>query len=77
MMQERRKAMQDNWQETTPYEARSFSQGQFQGMTMQALQDLRRDIQELKQEQKIKGYIHYAIAGLSGLVGMVLGAHTK
>ena len=51
-----------NWNEITTEEAYRLSQAEFKGMTMQALKDIREDIQELKGYNNNTRYISMTLA---------------
>ena len=57
-----------NWNEISTEEAYRLSQAEFKGLTLQALKDIRSDIQELKGYNNNTRYISVILAGVSGIV---------
>jgi len=62
-----------DWNKITTDEAYRLSQAEFKGMSIQALQDLQRDVQELKNYNNNTRYISMGIAGISGIVASIFG----
>ena len=60
---------QTDWKDITTDEAYRLDNAKFQGMTIQALQDLRNDIDELKTQNNNKNLISYAISLVIGAIG--------
>ena len=60
--------MKTNWNEISTEEAYRLSQAEFKGLTLQALKDIRSDIQELKGYNNNTRYISVILAGVSGIV---------
>lgn len=65
----------DQWKDISTDEAYKLSQAEFKGMALQAFQDIRNDIHEMKQERAITRYISFAIAGLTGILSGLFGTH--
>lgn len=63
-----------NWNEITTQEAFNLSQAEFRGVTLEALKDLKDDIQSMQRDKEIKGYINYFIAGVIGLLSGMFGS---
>ena len=63
-----------NWNEITTEEAYRLSQAEFKGMTMQALKDIREDIQESKGYNNNTRYISMILAGISGIASGIFGS---
>lgn len=66
-----------NWDEITTNEAYMLSQAEFRGMVIQALSDIRSDIQELKADRNAKNYISYAVAAIVGAISGMFGGNVK
>ena len=64
--------MTANWNDITTEETYRLSQAEFKGMVIQALKDIRCDIQELKSYNTNSRYISMVIAGISGIVAHIL-----
>ena len=56
------------WDDLKDSEAQAMKRGEFQGMVIQALNDIRNDVADLKTQNNITRYISFGIAGLSGIV---------
>jgi len=65
--------MTTDWNNITTEEAYRLSQAEFRGMTIQALKDIRCDIQELKGYNNNSRYISMIIAGISGVISGIFG----
>ena len=64
----------NDWEQLSPSEAYRLSQAEFKGMTLQALQDIRSEISEMKRDKEVRGYINYFISGVVALfVSMISG----
>lgn len=64
---------QTNWSEISNEEAFRLSQAEFRGMVIQALKDIRSDVNDMKQQNAITRYISIAIAGIAGIISGILG----
>jgi hypothetical protein len=64
---------QSDWKDITTDEAYRLDNAKFQGMTIQALQDLRNDIDELKTQNNNKNIISYTISLVIGAVAGIFG----
>ncbi len=61
-----------DWKDITTDDVYQLSMSEFKGATIQALQDLREDIKELKQDARVRNWITFGIGGLSGLIASVI-----
>lgn len=61
-----------DWKNITTDDAYQLSMSEFKGITTQALQDIREDIKELKQDAKVRNWITFGIGGLSGLIASII-----
>lgn len=66
-----------NWKEITSEEAYRLTMAEFKGAMIQAVQDLKEDVSEVKQQGNITRYISFAISGLSGIIAGIFGGHLK
>ena len=64
-------------EEITSEESYRLTQAEFKGMTIQALRDIRDDINEIKQQNNITRWISFGIAGIAGIVSNVIGKEIK
>jgi len=67
----------NDWENISTNETYKLSIAEFKGMTIQALQDIRNDIKDIKQEHSITRYISMGIAGISGIVAGIIGGKIK
>ena len=67
-------ANNSNWNEITTEESYRLSQAEFKGMTIQALKDIRSDIQDLQGYNNSSRYISMIIAGIAGIVSGIFGS---
>lgn len=65
-----------NWNEITSDEAYRLSQAEFRGMVMQALKDIRCDINDLKSYNTNSRYMSMFLGGLAGIVSGLFGSKT-
>ena len=63
----------NNWDQISSEEAFRLSSAEFRGMTIQALKDIREDINDLKGYNNNSRYISMFIAGVAGIVSGILG----
>ena len=63
-----------NWNHITNEEAFRLSQAEFKGMTMQALKDIRADINQLQNYNNNTRYISMILAGIAGIVSGFFGS---
>ncbi len=61
-----------DWKDISTDDAYQLSMSEFKGTTIQALQDLRDDVRELKQDAKVRNWITFGIGGLAGLIASLL-----
>ena len=64
-----------NWSDIDSADAYRLSQAEFKGMAIQALQDLKEDVNEIKRQNEVRGYINYLISGFVGLIGGLFGVN--
>ncbi len=64
----------EDWKKLTTDDAYQLSISEFKGATIQALQDIREDIKEIKQDAKVKNWITFGIGGAAGMLISVLTA---
>ncbi len=63
-----------DWKDISTDDAYQLSMSEFKGTTIQALQDLRDDVRELKQDAKVRNWITFGIGGFAGILASVLTA---
>ena len=67
----------NKWNEIDSQAAYNLSQAEFKGMTIQALQDIRNDINTINREKEIKSYINYLISGVIGMIAALVSKNIK
>ncbi len=71
-MNKQRQLKAVDWKDISTDDAYQLSMSEFKGTTIQALQDLRDDVRELKQDAKVRNWITFGIGGLAGLIASLL-----
>ncbi len=57
-----------DWVDITTEQAYRLDNAKFQGTTIQALQDIREDIKDIKQDRTIRHYVGYVVAAIVGAI---------
>lgn len=65
------------WEEMKEAEARALKKGEFQGMVLEALQDLKGDVKDLQNYNNNTRYVSMIIAGVSGIVSGIFGGNIR
>ena len=73
-MADQKKSRYPKWQQMNADQAYKLSIAEFKGTTIQALQDIRSDISDMKQDQKIMRWISFGLGGAGGMLISVLSA---
>lgn len=61
------------WEDIKAAEAEALKKGEFQGMVVQALQDLRSDVKDLQTQNTNKNLIQWGVSILVGGIAGLLG----
>jgi hypothetical protein len=61
-----------NWKNISTDDVYQLSMSEFKGATIQALQDIREDIKDIKKDAQVRGWISFGIGGAAGLIASIL-----
>lgn len=71
-MSEQQQLQTSDWKDISTDEAYRLSLAEFKGTTIQALQDLKQDIAEIKHDNSVRNYITLSIGGIAGIAASIL-----
>ena len=61
-----------DWEDISTDQAYKLSMSEFKGTMIQSLQDIRQDINDIKQDQKVMRWISFGLGGIAGIITSVL-----